>query len=270
ALPEASGSNFFWTATLDPEYLIAANLEAVSDATDGTFPGAVNWADGLVAFNGDTATHFSVTPAAGAVPAGQPFRVTVTARDDNGHAAAGYTGTVHFTSSDLLAGLPADYTFTAADHGSHTFTVVLRTRRPQPLQATDVLAPALTGSGTVAATPFDVTALVTIGRGKTTVLANGDLARKLTLHYNGASPLAGPVWVVFDHLKHHVKLRHRDGLTAEVPPLRSPYGKIVLSGGVWSPGQSLTVTLEFVVPPGVRLSYVPRVLAGPGLPSPPV
>ena len=39
----------------------------------------------------------------------------------------GYTGTVHFTSTDNTATLPANYTFTAADKGVHTFTgLVLR------------------------------------------------------------------------------------------------------------------------------------------------
>ena len=35
---------------------------------------------------------------------------------------AGYTGTVHFTSSDTAAVLPANYTFVAGDNGVRTFT----------------------------------------------------------------------------------------------------------------------------------------------------
>jgi hypothetical protein len=50
---------------------------------------------------------------------------------------AGYTGTVHFTSSDPQAVLPADYTFTSADQGVHTFTATLKTAGTQSLTATD-------------------------------------------------------------------------------------------------------------------------------------
>ena len=55
--------------------------------------------------------------------AGSAFNVTVTARDQYGNTATGYRGTVHFTTTDRGAGvtLPADYTFTAADSGMHTF-----------------------------------------------------------------------------------------------------------------------------------------------------
>ena len=37
--------------------------------------------------------------------------MTVTAVDAYGNVATGYTGTVHFTSSDGQAVLPANYTF---------------------------------------------------------------------------------------------------------------------------------------------------------------
>src|SRR5262249_41398496 len=62
------------------------------------------------------ATHFRVSAPASAA-AGTPVSVTVTARDTYNRAVPGYTGTVHFTSSDPLAVLPGDYTFTAADKG---------------------------------------------------------------------------------------------------------------------------------------------------------
>ena len=41
--------------------------------------------------------------------------------------AGGYTGTVHFTSSDAKAALPVNYTFAAADAGAHTFGAALKT-----------------------------------------------------------------------------------------------------------------------------------------------
>jgi predicted outer membrane repeat protein len=58
------------------------------------------------------------------ITAGTPFVVTVKAVDSFKQTAAGYTGTVRFTSTDPYgATLPADYTFTAADGGVHAFTL---------------------------------------------------------------------------------------------------------------------------------------------------
>src|SRR2546428_7042368 len=58
---------------------------------------------------------------------GVPFNLTVTAKDTYGNTTPGYTGTIHFTSSDSAAVLPANYTFLASDNGVHTFSVTLNT-----------------------------------------------------------------------------------------------------------------------------------------------
>ena len=55
------------------------------------------------------ATHFSVS-APSPVTAGTPFLFTVTALDPSGNIVPSYTGTVHFTSSDLNAVLPTGAT----------------------------------------------------------------------------------------------------------------------------------------------------------------
>jgi len=67
-----------------------------------------------------------------------PFPVTVTLTDAYGNMATSYTGTVHFTSSDVLATLPADYTFTSADGGRHQFSVTLATPPAQTISVRDV------------------------------------------------------------------------------------------------------------------------------------
>jgi uncharacterized repeat protein (TIGR03803 family) len=78
---------------------------------------------------------------------GVAFSITVTAYDAYGNVATGYTGTLHFTSSDGTAGLPANYTFTASDAGAHTFTrFVLNKKGKQSITATDTLSSAITGS----------------------------------------------------------------------------------------------------------------------------
>jgi hypothetical protein len=74
--------------------------------------------------------------------AAQAFNVTVTLYDDFGNVADGYRGTVHFTSTDLVAqtlgDLPADYTFTGGDAGSHTFSVTLATVGSQTITVADM------------------------------------------------------------------------------------------------------------------------------------
>jgi hypothetical protein len=71
------------------------------------------------------------------VPAGMAEPLTVTVRDATGNVVTGYTGTVHFQSSDRAALLPADYPFTSADQGQHTFSVTLNTAGAQTITVTD-------------------------------------------------------------------------------------------------------------------------------------
>jgi FG-GAP-like repeat len=78
--------------------------------------------------------------------AGAACGFTVAAWDPYGNRAIGYTGTVHFTSSDPQAVLPADYTFTADEGGMHAFSPTLKTAGTQSLAATDTANPAITGS----------------------------------------------------------------------------------------------------------------------------
>jgi hypothetical protein len=100
--------------------------------------------------NAPTASHLSVSAPA-TVTAGNPFTFTITARDALGNVATGYLGTVRITTSDVSATLPAQYTFTAADHGSHTFTAtgVLWTVGPQTITATDQGASGMTAQANV-------------------------------------------------------------------------------------------------------------------------
>ena len=88
-------------------------------------------------------------------PAGSSHSVTVKAYDAYGNIATGYAGTVTFTCSDTKAKLPADYTFTAADKGVHSFSLglVLKTAGSQWVRATDKTTGSITGSQTVTVTP---------------------------------------------------------------------------------------------------------------------
>src|SRR5207247_4837345 len=59
-------------------------------------------------------THLSLA-APSTTTAGSSFSLTVTAKDANNNTLTSYLGTVHFTSTDPAAVLPANYTFTAVD-----------------------------------------------------------------------------------------------------------------------------------------------------------
>lgn len=78
---------------------------------------------GTVMVSPAKATHLKVIASATAT-AGSPFDLTVVAADPYGNPDPTYTGTVHFASTDPKPGvtLPADYTFTGTDAGTHTFT----------------------------------------------------------------------------------------------------------------------------------------------------
>lgn len=110
----------------------------------------------------------SAVVVAGIAPtmAGTGSDVTVTVKDAYNNTATGYTGTLHFTSSDVQAALPTNYTFTGADAGAHTFgsAVTLKTAGAQAVTATDTLTGSITGvqSGIYVA-PAGVSTLLVTG-----------------------------------------------------------------------------------------------------------
>jgi len=112
-----------------------------------------------------TVTGFPSTTTAGVAR-----NFTVTLRDQYGNVATGYTGSVRFTSSDGKAVLPADYTFTAADAGTHIFSATLKTAGTQSITAKDTLSSAMTaGEGitvnAAAASKFIISAPSTVTHG---------------------------------------------------------------------------------------------------------
>jgi hypothetical protein len=98
--------------------------------------------------NRNVATHYQINAPA-SVTAGVPFSITVTAEPAGPGVDCLYTGTVSFSSSDLKAGLPANYTFTKLDMGRHTFTVTLKTAGSQTITATDTVTSSITATDSV-------------------------------------------------------------------------------------------------------------------------
>jgi Fibronectin type III domain/Bacterial Ig-like domain (group 1) len=72
--------------------------------------------------------HFEITDLPAQAKAGQQLSLTVTAKDQNGNDAKGYTGTIVFsTPDDENAQLPngGEYTFKDTDQGKFTFNLAL-------------------------------------------------------------------------------------------------------------------------------------------------
>lgn len=101
---------------------------------------------------GAGATHLAIAIAP-LVTVGQTTQVSATAVDSTNITTPTYRGTIHFTSSDTHATLPADYTFVTTDAGTHAFSVILNTLGPQTLTATDTSSSSTNGTAptTVAA-----------------------------------------------------------------------------------------------------------------------
>jgi hypothetical protein len=150
-----AGTRTMMTATT----LFTSGLQTVT-ATSPFLPAAtasVNVTPAAIA-------KFAVTSQPSTV-AGQAMSVTVIVTDVFGNPAPNYQGTVHFTSSDVQAGLPADYTFTNADNGTHVFSVTVKSAGVQTVTATDSVTKALTGVVSTIVTPAATATLSVSGGG---------------------------------------------------------------------------------------------------------
>jgi hypothetical protein len=133
------------------------------------FPRVVNGAIDIGAFevqnsNPIQPSSLAVSGFPSVTTAGVAGGFTVTALNANGTTDTGYTGTVHFTSSDARAVLPANYTFTAADAGSHTFSATLKTAGTLSITATDTTTAGITGTdGGITVQPAAASKLVVSG-----------------------------------------------------------------------------------------------------------
>lgn len=148
------------------------------------------------------ATHFSVS-APPTATAGTAFSVTVTALDASNATATGYTGTVHFTSTDTDAQvvLPNDYTFTGPDAGVHTFTsaVTLRTAGSKTVTATDTVSSSINGtsSGTTVSLPTEPPGLDV--NTTSDVVSNTDFQTSLREAITYAATLGGTPEITFNN-----------------------------------------------------------------------
>jgi probable HAF family extracellular repeat protein len=110
-------------------------------ATD-TVKASITGTSTSISVSTNAATHFFVN-APTTAPAGKPITLTVIAQDASNNEATGYTGSVHFSSTDVPALLPTNSTLT---NGTGTFSATLKTLGNQTISATDTVTPAITGT----------------------------------------------------------------------------------------------------------------------------
>ena len=122
-------------------------------ATDTARPAISGALSGIVVQAG-AVTRLSLEGLASAA-AGTAQRPRVTAVDAYGNTVTSYTGTVHFTSSDPNASLPADQALAASDAGTRVFApgVVLATLGTQWVTVSDAANASLRGSATASWSP---------------------------------------------------------------------------------------------------------------------
>lgn len=144
--------------------LVATGSTGIATAPVFTADAAAGQYSVSATVTGLTAATFALTNAAlpaasitlavaGSAVAGNPLSITVSAFAANATADVSYSGTVHFTSTDPQAVLPADYSFVPSDNGTHVFSLTLKTSGPQSITATDTGNSALHATQTVLESP---------------------------------------------------------------------------------------------------------------------
>jgi hypothetical protein len=103
---------------------------------------------------------FQVSGFPSSTLAGAAGTFTVTVKNADGATDTGYTGTIHFTSSDGKAVLPADYTFGAQDAGTHAFSATLKTAGTQSITATDATGALAGTDGGITVKPAPASTMV--------------------------------------------------------------------------------------------------------------
>ena len=121
--------------------LLGLQSLSVRDLVSFTIPTTVT----KTTVNPGPPSFLTVTPIAAAT-AGVAQTFSVTVRDAANDVLTGYTGTLLLSSTDQQAGLPASYTFTAADAGTHLFSATFKTSGVQSILLQDSALPTLTAT----------------------------------------------------------------------------------------------------------------------------
>ncbi|HUJ13277.1 MAG TPA: IPT/TIG domain-containing protein, partial [Thermoanaerobaculia bacterium] len=164
----------------------SATLRTAGSQTITASDGSISITSNPIAVAAAAAAHFTIAAPPSAV-AGAPVSVSVTAFDSSNNIVTNYGGTIHFTSSDALALLPADAMLA---NGTGTFNATLNTAGSQTITATDSGNAAISGTSGAIAVAAAAPAIATLSL--TTGLTTGGLSVTIT-----GTSLAGATLVTF-------------------------------------------------------------------------
>lgn len=150
------------------------------------------------------ATSQLVLTAPGTASPGVAVQVTVTARDQFDNVTPAYGGTVHFTSSDLAASLPANNTLIS---GTRTFSVTFATPGSQTLTVADTINGTLTDTKAITvnaacSTTFTNTSAITIPAGAPTTTSGPATPYPSTIVVGGLKQTINGMSVTLNGLTH--------------------------------------------------------------------
>ncbi len=97
----------------------------------------------------NVATHLGLSNYPSPVAAGSQGNLVVTAYDAYNNIATGYTGTVHFTSTDANAALSPNITFVAGNHGVRLASITLQSSGTQSITGNDTVSPSIAGLASI-------------------------------------------------------------------------------------------------------------------------
>jgi len=121
--------------------LVTVGTQSIT-ATD-TIAGSITGTQSGITVTPAGASQLTVSGYPSPTLSGVSHPFTVTAKDAFGNTATGYAGTVHFSSTDGSATLPANAALT---NGAGTFSGTLATGGTQSITATDTVSSSVTGS----------------------------------------------------------------------------------------------------------------------------
>ena len=162
------------SATLTPTSSGSGSVVVTFDNQSATLDLQVNGVD-----------HFGVT-APSTATAGKAIEVTVTAYDVGNNVVTGYTGTIHFTSTDEFAVLPPDATLSS---GTGTFSVTPKTSGAQTVSVIDTAVSTEFGtSNSIAVAPGTTSRLILSVPSPVTAYVTNSLTVTATDLYNNLTP----------------------------------------------------------------------------------
>jgi hypothetical protein len=167
--PSSNSCTVTYTPTSIGTQIITANYpgDAIHAASTNTFALTVG-------------PRLTVVASPTSTTAGNAISLTVTAVDQFGAPYTAYTGTVHFTSTDAQAVLPANYTFVAGDNATHTFNVTLKTAGNRTVTATDTVLSITTGTSNAVTVSAAPASKLLVTAAPTTVTAGNSLSVTVT------------------------------------------------------------------------------------------